>query len=130
MSIKMTRAFRLWDYNVSHNQLLFRSPKGTDSKENVDIVFWGVEYLDVPTTFKEVDIVPGTLRDAEKVSMLIGKPIGPGDVYRLVSSEHIFLVAAAGYKVLSNDLDLFESSLEYFRPDNSPLNRGRILDHS
>jgi LmbE family N-acetylglucosaminyl deacetylase len=36
------RDFKLWDYRVSHAQLLLRSPMSPDRGTNVDVQFWGV----------------------------------------------------------------------------------------
>lgn len=130
MSIDLGRKFRLWDYNVSHEQLLLRSPRTSSNTKNVDIIFWGVEYLELPTSLQQVELQAGTEDDLARVCKILDKPIPSEGIHCLVTAEGRFVVVAAGFKVLSNDLDIFESSLEYFRPDNAPLNRGQVLHHS
>lgn len=49
MIYQSDRVFQLWDYTVGHAQLLLRSPATTDEPFNIDIVFLGVETLDIPT---------------------------------------------------------------------------------
>jgi hypothetical protein len=36
------RKFKLWDYDVSHRQLLLRSPKSEKFDTNLDIIFLDV----------------------------------------------------------------------------------------
>jgi hypothetical protein len=54
MTFVSDRRFSLWDYNVSHKQMLLRSPKSPDLQKNIDIVMWGVEYIDLATSFVDV----------------------------------------------------------------------------
>ena len=130
MKNNMIRTFRLWDYNVSHDQLLLRSPITDEHDTNLDVVFWGVRYLQIPTRFQEIQITRGTNDDSMRLSAILGEAVPLDDIFCLCESATRYLVVAAGYKVLSNRLDLFVSSLEYFRIDNAPENRGDVLDHS
>ena len=60
MVFSSTRPFQLWDYHVSHNRLLLRSPASPEHPKNQDIIYYGVRILDIPTTFfgLDVDSVP------------------------------------------------------------------------
>jgi hypothetical protein len=40
--------FQRWEFQVSHGQLLIRSPKDANRSTNIDLIFSGVEYMDLP----------------------------------------------------------------------------------
>jgi hypothetical protein len=42
------RKFQFWQYRVSHGEVLVRSPKDAAHPRNVDLMFVGVEYVDLP----------------------------------------------------------------------------------
>ena len=58
--IQSDRDFRLWEYRVSHDQLLLRSPQGETHWRNLDLIFVGVEYLDLPTLLRGVELRQAT----------------------------------------------------------------------
>jgi hypothetical protein len=131
MSFSSGRRFRVWDYNVSHNQLLLRSPISPDGDtHNIDVIFWGVEYLEITTVLHALTMVPPTAEDREHVQHMTGKPCDTSDLYCILSGERRFRVLALGFKVLRNQLDIFESSLEYFAGTDENRNLGEVLAHS
>ena len=107
------RQFRLWDYKVSHNQALIRSPRKPDTATNIDVIFWGVERLNLPTNF-----------DGLRISK------GGGNEFVIETKEKRFVVVAGGCKVLENELDIFESSLEGFAATDETRDLGSVLAHS
>jgi hypothetical protein len=124
------RAFQIWDYNVSHGQLLLRSPKSPDIAMNVDVVLWGVEYVEIASMLQGLEIVSPSSDEVRRVGEALASKADPSGVHCFVSGGRRYLVAAAGFKVLRNDLDLFESSLEYFAGTNPARNLGEVLAHS
>lgn len=124
---KSNRRFRLWDSRVSHDQLLIRSPATPEIATNIDIVFWGVEFISFPTLFRGPEIERGSdERDAGLISV---QPTN-GELFVIVSDEKRFAIVAAGFKVLENTLDIFESSLEGFAATESGRDLGKVLAHS
>lgn len=118
MIYQSNRVFQLWDYTVSHAQLLLRSPATEAEPFNIDIVFLGVEELDLPTIMRGLT--------------LTGPHGNPGasdrDVYRLTSNLREYTVVAAAFRIYKNYLDLKDSSLEFStRVEKDP---GEILTHS
>jgi hypothetical protein len=105
------REFKIWDYNVTHKQLLIRSPRTNRERENIDIVFWGVEQVALDTSFDGVSLQLHAC-DAES---------------SLVFTIGIGRVRAAGCKVLANELELFDSSLVYFDRDRAAEEYGTVL---
>jgi hypothetical protein len=124
------RRFCLWDYSVSHKQMLLRSPKSPDLPMNVDIVMWGVEYLDLATTLVEVAMTAPSVEEFTRAEQVVGRDLDPSQVHCFASGERRFVVVAAGFKVLTNDLDIFDSSLEYFAGTDPARDLGMVLAHS
>jgi hypothetical protein len=124
------RRFRLWDYNVSHNQVLIRSPKSIGVGTNVDIVIWGIEYIDMITILDGLTMATASLEECRRAERSLGKEIESSQVLCFISGGSRFIVVAAGFKVLENDLDIFESSLEYFAGTDPARTLGTVLAHS
>lgn len=108
------RIFKLWDYRVSHNQLLLRSPKTEAMPTNIDVAFVGVEYLDLPTELTSLALVPAEDSDLDRIKEAFGKVALESEVFVIQTSTHRHIVVAAAMQVFENDLDIFESSLERF----------------
>ncbi|VTR99020.1 hypothetical protein [Tuwongella immobilis] len=132
MGFVSERSFKLWNYNVSHKQLLLRSPQSEDCPDNIDVIFWGVEFIQIPSLLVGIE-----LRQASSADLQAATDSGHNDslgviVVRIDSGSDHFFVACAGYKVLRNCLDLFESSLYYFGSNESPSieSLGETLYHS
>jgi hypothetical protein len=130
MPLSSDRRFRFWDYNVSHDQMLIRSPKSFEFKTNVDIVMWGVEYLDLPTSLDGVTMASASLEELGRAEQSLGRKLGSSQVFCFISGDSHFLVVAAGFKILENDLDIFDSSLEYFAGTDSSRELGAVIAHS
>lgn len=114
------RRFRLWEYRVSHNQLLIRSPKNSDFSTNIDLVFWGVEFLKIPSSFNGLSVRKGSKSD----DRLNVKEI---DSFIFESSGQEFFLEAGGCKILENELDIFEASLEGFAATDENRDIGREI---
>lgn len=130
MAHTYSRLFRLWDYNVSHNQLLLRSPRSPDVSKNIDIVFWGVQYIGIPTALAGIEIDEATTGDMQLAEQMLGRALDSSDVRPIVSRERRYLIVASGFKVLENELDIFESSLEYFAGSDPNRNLGAFFPHN
>ena len=103
------RSFQLWEYKVSHGSLLIRSPKKGEQKYNVDIKFFGVEYLAAPRHLKEITITDAVEEEMQSLGDILGSPPDQNKVYVLESHKNRHLIVAAGLKVEANELDIFDS---------------------
>jgi hypothetical protein len=130
MSFASERHFRIWDYNVSHKQMLLRSPKSPEVQVNIDIVMWGVEHLNLATSLRGVEMAAPVDDEVAGAAEALGWVPDRSSVHCLVSGGHRFVVVAAGFKVLRNNLDIFESSLEYFAGTDPARDLGEVLAHS
>jgi hypothetical protein len=116
MSFQSDRDFQLWDYNVSHRQMLVRSPAAPGVAGNVDIVFWAVDYIGIPAKLDGLEFMAPSAEELATAERLLGRPPDASTIYVLSSAGRRFLVIAAGYRVLRNDLDIFESTLQTLGP--------------
>ena len=130
MNYASGRSFQIWDYNVSHQQLLIRSPRSLAEETNLDVACGGVEYVDLPTSFTGLVVGPPSEKDLARAEQVLSRPCKPEQVYRFETGGASFLIVAAGLTILENDLDLFDSSLESFNNDVPDRNRGTVLAHS
>jgi len=108
------RTFRLWEFNVSHNQLLLRSPKKKLQPRNIDIAFVGVGYVDIPTRLDGITLCQPNDDEIERICERLGKKVARDQIHVLSSSGKRYLVVATAKQIGDNDLDIFESSLEHF----------------
>lgn len=116
---KSERQFKLWDYQVSHGQLLIRSPKAPgdgDSPElltNVDLVFVDVEYVAVPRILNGLELLPASPEEVAQLETILGRVLDPHTITVLESDGRRFCVVAASVSLHENDWDIFESPFEF-----------------
>lgn len=117
--IKSDRTFKLWEYQISHGQLLIRSPKApaTDTSPemltNLDLVCLGVDYLAVPRIFHGLELVDPTFGETESISLLLGRAIRPEALVVIASGGKRFPIVASSYRMAENDWDIFESPFKF-----------------
>lgn len=130
MDFHSARAFMLWDYNVSHRQVLFRSPRNDEFNTNIDVVFWGVDYLTAPTRLSSLHVAPATSAHVASVEQHLQHPVEFVRLFLIISGGIEFFVIADGSKVLENTLDIFDSSLVRFSQNRPASEYGNVLVHS
>jgi hypothetical protein len=113
------RTFKIWDYWVSHSQLLLRSPgdlrrpKGSSESLNVDIIFVAVDYIELPTTLSELRLTSDvTTEELQSLEHAIGHAVLPEQVFVLTANGQRHRVVAGAMWVRENDLELMQSSLD------------------
>lgn len=116
---KSDRTFKLWEYQISHGQLLIRSPKSPatetslETLTNLDLVCLGIEYMAVPRIFRGLELTSPTPGEIQDLELLLGKPIPPDNVKILESEGKRFPIVASSCSISENDWDIFESPLEF-----------------
>ncbi|OQY50404.1 MAG: hypothetical protein DRR08_24675 [Candidatus Parabeggiatoa sp. nov. 2] len=120
------RTFRLWEFNVSHNQLLLRSPKKKSQPRNIDIAFVGVGYVDIPTKLDGITFCQPTADEIDRICERLGKKVAHDEIHVLSSAGKRYLVVATAKKVWDNDFDIFESSLEHFSTTQPQRNKQHV----
>ena len=124
---KSDRWFAMWGALVSHSQLLIRSPKGPASPSeperltNIGLVFDGVDYLNLPTSLKGLELLEPSQEEIANVESLIG-PVDNHKWIRILASQgHRFVIVAAHCSIYENDWGWFESPLETQHTHRDPF---------
>lgn len=113
------RTFKVWEYLVSHGQLLIRSPKAPatgsspERTTNVDLVCVGVEYMALPRALHGLVVREPTAAEVASVSALLGKPVDGRELRMLESEGRRFPVVATSLSISENDWDIFDSPFEH-----------------
>lgn len=111
------RIFRMWDYCVSHDQCLIRSSGEGLNSPNIDVIFYGVSYLEIPSLF-----------DGIKITHC---PIEKGGLeFVIESAGKSYYIHAVYCKVFENELKRLDTSLEKPGSDFEPEIRGNLLAKS
>jgi hypothetical protein len=119
MTLHSDRNFQVWEYQVSHGQLLIRSPKAPATKiaperlTNIDIVCVGVEYMALPRALARLRIAEASLDEVQQLEDLLGKTIKPETIRIFESDGRRFPVIAVAVSVSENDWDIFESPFKF-----------------
>ena len=113
------RTFQVWEYQISHGQLLIRSPKAPATETspefltNIDLVCLGVEYMAIPRSLRGLELSVPTSDEVRGLEALLGKTIKPENIKILASEGKRFPVVASIFSLWENDWDIFESPFEF-----------------
>lgn len=111
-SYESERPFNVYDYLISHGQLLIRSDKNKGFDDNIDIIFFSTDYIQIPTYMRGL-----SLRKIPKpTGPIIGLPDNlqsSDDIYQVESERQKHYVVAGFVRIFSNQLDLGQSSLGF-----------------
>ncbi len=130
MSFSSGRTFKIWDYRVGHNQLLLRSPESPGMAGNVDVIFVGVDYFDIPTRIDGLEFVEPTDSEIAHFDAQVSRAHRSSEVFCLTSRDRRYFVVGVAFWVVENNLDTCVSSLEtpgFGRPEGAI---DRVLDRS
>ena len=99
----------VWEYRVSHRQLLLRCPKSTNSSKNLDVMFYNVRYMSLPTTLPHLEIWEPDQKDIAFAENRIGTKVSSEDIYILGSGNQRRLIVAGNAVFAESTIGLFES---------------------
>ncbi|WP_286863369.1 MULTISPECIES: hypothetical protein [Sphingobacterium] len=110
---KSDRYFTVFDFTVSHGQLLLRASKDDRDNQNIDLIFFGVRYMQLFTSLFGLSV---------KLVEKDQKPINYNSVNSFVSADNNslfeietgnekFYIGASYFIVYENELEFDESSL-------------------
>ncbi|WP_310487566.1 hypothetical protein [Chamaesiphon sp. VAR_69_metabat_338] len=108
------RTFQMWDYHSSHSQLLLRSPKRPGITTNIDIKFFGVAYLNIPTIIRGCAIGEATAAEIEQIDSLLPNRADVNRVFIISSAGNRYPIVAVNYKISENTLDIFQTILDRY----------------
>jgi hypothetical protein len=101
--------FKLWEYRVSHSQLLIRCPKLSASSKNIDVKFYNVEYVDLPSLFQEIAIDEPSQEEILFASRRLGRQVESQRVIVVRNGDQRHIVVAGAVVVSENSMEIFES---------------------
>jgi hypothetical protein len=104
------RIFQVWDASSSFSRIMLRSPKNvTDNYHmNIDIVFWGVKYINIPWVIRGFSLVNTEDNDSMVIEKYMGYTIDKDNIYTIISQNMRYYVVATKYIITENDIDIFE----------------------
>jgi hypothetical protein len=102
-------AFQMWEYHVSHGELLVRSPRHGVDGRNRDLMFFGVEYVELPRHLPNLELDDPTEKDLARACERLGRQVESHEVTALVSRGIRYIVVAAGVQVRESEMDIFDS---------------------
>lgn len=106
------RTFKVWDYAVSHQQMVIRSPGPDENGPHLDLHFRGVEFVNVPTILKGLSIVSPKESEVSRARELVApRPCDPGMVWILESRGQRYMVVAARLDVAETDYPMMSTAL-------------------
>lgn len=120
------RKFEFWFYQISHGEVIIRSPKNEDDMlyHNIDISIGAVKYLELPFQFDGLRITEAKKEDVDYICLKLGKSVPEKEIIVLISKNKKYYIVASYYKILENDLNedvipLWYSTGGKIEPDNS-----------
>ena len=102
-------SFKLWEYRVSHKQLLLRRPKLSDSSKNFDLMFYNVEYMDLPSVLPDLELDDPNQEDIAFAESRVGKDVEKSRVFVLKSEGLRHIVVAGAFAFAESSMGVFES---------------------
>lgn len=109
---ELERVFQVWDYTVSHSQMVLRSPAGTDAPMNIDLIFTAVIYMRLPSVLSGLEFVESTQEEVAEVQAAIDSLEGVDEtIWVLASGGARFIVAAGALRIDRNSLPLMKTAI-------------------
>jgi hypothetical protein len=93
------RRFQVWDYSPSFSRLLIRSPRFEEGELNIDIIFWGVDFMNIASLLGEISI------DIEEIDAKHKR-------FLVYSKGQIYTIVGVACKIMASDTEIFESPLD------------------
>ena len=109
-----TREFQFWAYRVSLGLALIRSPSKGEGNHNVDLVFYGVKYLSLPSVLGTIRVAIAYGDEAEHLRALLRPEFraDSNEAFVIEEGSRRHYVMAAGCDVYENWGDLFDDTLQ------------------
>ena len=108
------RKFQVWEYWISHSQLLLRSHKTVTHAQNIDIIFIDVKYIELPTFMTDLEVTAPSAEDYMKAEQAMGRPVPAERVFAILANGRRHLIVAGRMDVFENELELFQPCLTHF----------------
>jgi len=113
-SFSSDRTFTVFDFNVSHSQLLLRSQKSEGNQNNIDIIFFGVSFLHIPSSIWGIsieDVTNNSTKLNELGNCLDQTGFPASKVFAIKTKNVQYYIIGGFFKVYQNQLEFHETSL-------------------
>ncbi|MFV0388398.1 MAG: hypothetical protein ACK5NT_06560 [Pyrinomonadaceae bacterium] len=108
----LKRTFQVWKYEVSHQKLLIRSPSSPNLETNIDIVFYGVKFMELKDIFHGIEFLAVTPDELTSVNQLFLSEQSKTKLYKFRSEGREFRVVALTRKIYRNNLDWLDDGFD------------------
>jgi len=112
------RTFRIWDYSVSHSQLLVRSAhdQSDECTDNVDLIFSGVFYIALADIFRGLAVRSPSEAELDDIEERSGvAEDATHRYYVLTSGGREYVVGAASLRIDTNRVPPWQTVLDFPR---------------
>ena len=97
---------------MSRGCLLIRSPKQNDYSQNVDIKFYGTEFVCVSRHLDEICLEEANERDVSEVQKILGTRALDKKIFVIKSGKNRHRIVAVQMQIELNDLAMLESPFD------------------
>lgn len=106
------RVFKIWDYAVSHRQMVIRSLGPDEGSANLDLHFKGVDYVSTSAVFKGLSVVRPTEEEVVCVAAAMqAESVGAERVWVLESEGIRHVVVADSMDLSETDFPMMSTAL-------------------
>lgn len=110
---KSDKYFTVFDFIVSHGQLLLRASKNEDNLKNIDIIFFGTRYIQLFTSLSglSISLVNKNEEGTNYPSINSFLSADENFLFEIETKNEKYYVGASCFKVYENELEFNETSL-------------------
>lgn len=110
---KSDRYFTIFDFVISHGQLLLRSQKTDDLPKNIDVIFFGTTYMQSFTSLRGLHIkrLESSLNTIEYSSVNEFLGYDNSHLFEIESNNEKYYIAASFVRIFENQMEFADSSL-------------------
>lgn len=111
-TLDFRRDFKIWEYHVSHSQLLVRSPRGGSFKKNVDLILKGVDFIQCRPLLPALRLDVPTDSERRTFHSIATSRRPHSGIFVLLSRDVRNFIVATSMRVEESELGIFETSLD------------------
>lgn len=116
------RIFQLLFYQISHGEMIIRSQKNDNEKDDntnhtIDIYFGDVIYMEIPKKLNGIVFRSALADDVKYINSKIGKKVTEDEIVVIISEEREYYIVASVISIIENELSLFELPIHCFMHD-------------
>lgn len=110
---KSNKYFTVFDFVISHGQLLLRASKDEDNFKNIDIIFFGTRYIQLFTSLSglSISLVENNKEIINYSTVNSFLSTNENYLFEIETTNEKYYVGASYFKVYENELEFNETSL-------------------